>query len=62
MKPKITGIPIAQKKKVHLQRTPAPTIVVATMKALVYEGAGKIELKDVPIPVITKSTDLLSKY
>jgi alcohol dehydrogenase len=61
MKPKITGIPIAQKKKVHLQRTPAPTIVVATMKALVYEGAGKIELKDVPIPVITKSTDAIVK-
>jgi alcohol dehydrogenase len=61
MKPKITGIPIAGKKKVHLQRTPAPTIVVATMKALVYEGAGKIELKDVPIPVITKSTDAIVK-
>ena len=28
-----------------------------TMKALVYEGPGKIEWKDVPVPGIEKPTD-----
>ncbi len=32
-----------------------------TMKALVYEGSGKIELKDVPAPVILKPTDAIVK-
>ncbi|WP_431209579.1 zinc-dependent alcohol dehydrogenase family protein [Puia sp. P3] len=31
----------------------------STMKALVYEGPGKIELKEVPVPKITKPTDAL---
>jgi alcohol dehydrogenase len=31
----------------------------ATMKALVYGGPGKIELKEVPVPKITKPTDAL---
>ncbi len=31
----------------------------ATMKALVYDGPGKIDIKDVPVPVITKPTDAL---
>lgn len=31
----------------------------ATMKALVYGGTGKIELKDVPLPTIQKPTDAL---
>lgn len=31
----------------------------ATMKALVYDGTGKIELKDVPVPTIQKPTDAL---
>ena len=30
-----------------------------TMKALVYEGPGKIELKEVPVPKIVKPTDAL---
>ncbi len=33
----------------------------ATMKALVYGGQGKIELKDVPIPKIKKPTDAIIK-
>ena len=33
----------------------------ATMKALVYGGIGKIELKEVPVPKIQKSTDALVK-
>ena len=33
----------------------------ATMKALVYGGPGKIELKEVPVPKITKPTDALIK-
>ena len=32
-----------------------------TMKGLVYEGPGKIELKDIPKPVIEKPTDALVK-
>lgn len=31
----------------------------ATMNALVYNGVGKIELKEVPVPKITKPTDAL---
>ena len=31
----------------------------STMKALVYGGVGKIELKEVPVPKIQKSTDAL---
>jgi alcohol dehydrogenase len=33
----------------------------ATMKGLVYGGPGKIELKEIPVPVITKPTDALIK-
>lgn len=33
----------------------------ATMKALVYDGPGKIELKEVPVPSINKPTDALVK-
>jgi alcohol dehydrogenase len=33
----------------------------ATMKALVYGGVGNIELKDVPVPKIQKSTDAIIK-
>ena len=32
-----------------------------TMKALVYDGPGKIQLKDVPLPKIEKTTDVLVK-
>ena len=31
------------------------------MKALVYDGPGKIELKEIAKPVIEKSTDALIK-
>lgn len=29
----------------------------STMKRLVYDGPGKIDLKEIPIPVILKPTD-----
>jgi alcohol dehydrogenase len=32
-----------------------------TMKALVYDGPGKIQLKDVPLPKIEKTTDVVVK-
>lgn len=32
-----------------------------TMKALVYDGPGKIDLKEVPVPTISKPTDALIK-
>jgi alcohol dehydrogenase len=61
MKAKIGGIAFDEIKKGDLRTTPKPTIAVSTMKALVYEGQGKIELKEVLIPTITKSTDALIK-
>jgi alcohol dehydrogenase len=61
MKAKIGGIAFDAIKKVDLKTTLKPTVAVATMKALVYEGQGKIELKEVLIPTITKSTDALIK-
>jgi alcohol dehydrogenase len=61
MKAKIGGIPFDETKKGELKTTPKPTLVIATMKALVYNGPEEIELKDVPIPTITKSTDALVK-
>ena len=33
----------------------------STMKALVYDGPGNIELKDVPVPKLNKPTDALIK-
>ena len=32
-----------------------------TMKALVYDRPGKIELKEVPVPIIEKSNDSVVK-
>src|SRR5678815_2339650 len=61
MKAKIGEIPFDETKKVELKTAPKPKLVIATMKALVYNGTGEIELKDVPIPTITKSTDALVK-
>jgi alcohol dehydrogenase len=61
MKAKISGIPFDEAKKGELKTTPKPTLVIPTMKALVYNGPGEIELKDVPIPAIIKSTDALVK-
>ena len=53
MKPKISGIPFEETVKVESKNTKA----LPTMKALVYGGPGKMELKDVPIPTIAKPTD-----
>ncbi|MDB5198896.1 MAG: Alcohol dehydrogenase GroES domain protein [Chitinophagaceae bacterium] len=38
-----------------------PRITKATMKALVYGGPGKIELKEIPVPILEKPTDALVK-
>ena len=43
MKANITGIPIEESVKVELKK---PSKDVPLMKALVYGGPGKIELKD----------------
>ncbi len=40
---------------------PKPRLKKATMKGLVYGGPGKIELKEIPMPVIEKPTDALVK-
>src|SRR5215211_3822169 len=61
MKAKIGGIPFNETIKGGLKKKPGPTVVIPTMKALVYNGPGEIELKDVAIPTITKSTDALIK-
>jgi alcohol dehydrogenase len=61
MKAKMSGIPFDVTKKMDLKTAAKKTIVAPTMKALVYNGPGKIELKDVPIPNITKPTDALVK-
>ncbi len=45
----------------ELNETIKPLITKATMKALVYDGPGKIEWKDIPIPLIKKPTDALVK-
>src|SRR6476469_5223141 len=61
MKAKIGGIPFGEATNAEWKKTPKPTLVVPSMRALVYNGPGEIELKDVPIPTITKSTDALIK-
>jgi len=61
MKTKIAGIPFDETKRVELKKTAKSTPVPLTMKALVLVGPGEIELKDVPIPKILKSTDALVK-
>ncbi|MEO6489747.1 MAG: zinc-dependent alcohol dehydrogenase family protein [Ferruginibacter sp.] len=38
-----------------------PSITKVTMKALVYGGPGKIELKEIPVPILEKPTDALIK-
>ena len=45
----------------EINETDKPRITKATMKALVYDGPGKIEWKDIPIPGIEKPTDALVK-
>lgn len=45
----------------EINETDKPRSAKATMKALVYDGPGKIEWKDVPIPGIEKPTDALVK-
>lgn len=61
MKSKIGGIAFGKERKVELKQTIALNVVAPTMKALVYDGQGKIELKQVPLPTITKPTDALIK-
>ena len=58
MKTKISGISFDETTKVEMKKT---YNTIPTMKALVYGGPGKIELKEVPIPTIIKSTDALIK-
>lgn len=43
----------------ELKTPPGARITRTTMKALVYGGPGKIELKEVPLPLIEKPTDAL---
>ena len=61
MKAKIGGISFDESTKVEFKKTHTPKSVLPTMKALVYDGPGKIELKDVPVPTIIKPTDALIK-
>jgi alcohol dehydrogenase len=61
MKAKIAGIPFDETKAVELKKTAKTTHVPLTMKALVFVGPGEIQLKDVSIPKIQKSTDALVK-
>jgi alcohol dehydrogenase len=58
MKTKISGIPLDETAKVEVKKTHK---LIQTMAALVYDGPGKIELKDVAVPGITKPTDALIK-
>ncbi len=43
------------------QSNKSKMVQTKTMKALVYDGPGKIQLKDVPLPKIEKPTDVLVK-
>ena len=43
------------------QSNKSKMVQTKTMKALVYDGPGKIQLKDVPLPKIEKTTDVLVK-
>jgi alcohol dehydrogenase len=43
------------------QSNGASAKIIKTMKGLVYNGPGKIEYKDVPMPIIEKPTDALVK-
>jgi alcohol dehydrogenase len=61
MKPKIGGVSFNGTEKVELKKTQTTKSLLPTMRALVYGGPGKIELKDVPIPIVTKPTDALVK-
>lgn len=47
--------------KTELKEIAKPRISKATMKALVYDGPGKIALKEIPIPILQKPTDALVK-
>jgi alcohol dehydrogenase len=43
------------------QSNKSKMVQTKTMKALVYDGPGKIQLKDVPLPTIEKTTDVIVK-
>jgi alcohol dehydrogenase len=49
------------KTSIELNEIVKPRITKTTMKGLVYGGPGKIELKEIPIPVLEKPTDALVK-
>jgi len=46
---------------IKVNETPKPRLAKATIKGLVYGGPGIIELKNIPIPVILKPTDVVVK-
>ena len=49
------------KTTIELNEKINPRITKTTMKGLVYGGPGKIELKEIPIPILEKPTDALVK-
>ena len=61
MKKNNGGIAFDAIKNLELKDTPKPTPVQPVMKALVYEGPGRIKLKDVVIPTVKNPTDAIVK-
>jgi alcohol dehydrogenase len=61
MNAKNGGILFDETKKGEVKKPLKPVVELPTMKALVFAGPGEIQLKDVPIPKILKSTDALVK-
>src|SRR5437764_11496980 len=61
MKTIITEMAFKETANTELKKNPVTTSVLLTMKALVYDGPGKIELREVAIPTILKPTDALIK-
>ncbi|MFL5787530.1 MAG: zinc-dependent alcohol dehydrogenase family protein [Flavisolibacter sp.] len=59
MKTKMGGIPFNEPTMGGMKIPPIP--VTQMMKALIYQGRGIIELRDVPVPTITKATDAIVK-
>lgn len=57
MKAKISGIPFETEKKPGMKKINEPARVLPSLKALVYNASGKIELRDIPIPTIRKPSD-----
>jgi len=55
------GLPIGQPEAIQIEELLKPGITRASMKALVYDEPGNIELKNIPIPQILKPTDAIVK-